>query len=431
MQRSIEPTSASHLRTIVMLSSGNFLEAYDFMVFGYFAAAIGKAFFPLEGKSASLILSLLTFGVGFLARPVGAVILGGYMDMFSKRRGLILTLALMAIGTATVVLTPTFATIGWLAPAIVVTGRLVQGMSFGAETGGVSVYLADVATAQRRGFYVAWQAAGAQLAVAVAAIGGLLSRRVLTHDQLLNWGWRFPLAVGCILIPIVFVMRRSLDEPGASHSAPIPRTAASYLRDLATHWRICLTGALIMTVSGTSFYFIAIYAPTFGTIYLKLQDTLVMQATLWIGLLSFILLPTMGFLSDVIGRYRQLVICASLMLVTAYPAVAWIAAAPSFNRLLLAFVWLSVLSCGYIGAMVAYLTEILPRGIRVATFSLAYSLGAAIFGGFTPAICTYLIDVTGTNAAPGVWLAFASLLGLGALLAVRRTRSEAPATIQG
>jgi MFS family permease len=403
------------MRTIVMLSSGNFLESYDFMVFGYFAIAIGKAFFPSGGHSAPLILSLLTFGVGFLARPVGAIVLGGYMDLHSKRRGLILTLSLMAIGTITVTLTPTYATIGWLAPFVVVVGRIVQGMSFGAETGGVSVYLADVAAAGRRGFYVAWQAAGAQLAVAFAALGGMLSRRAMTQDQLLNWGWRIPLAVGCILVPIIFAMRRSLGESDASHGATIQRTTASYLRDLANHWRLCVLGGLIMAVSGTSFYFIAIYAPTFGTVYLKLQDTLVMKVTLCIGLLSFILLPLMGYISDFIGRHRQLVVCASLMLVTAYPAVAWIAAAPSFLRLVLAFSWLSVLSCGYIGAMVAYLTEILPRGIRVATFSIAYSLGAAIFGGFTPAICTYLIDATGSNAAPGGWLSCASLLALGAL----------------
>src|SRR5258706_13957538 len=156
--------------------------------------------------------SLVTFGAGYLMRPVGAIVLGAYIDRKGRRKGLIVTLALMAVGTLTIAVTPSYASIGIAAPLIVVAGRLLQGLSAGVELGGVSVYLAEIATPGRRGFYCSWQSGSQQVAVVFAALLGLLLTRTLPPEAMRAWGWRVPFFIGCTLIPFVFVLRRSLEE---------------------------------------------------------------------------------------------------------------------------------------------------------------------------------------------------------------------------
>src|ERR1700761_6648740 len=177
---------------------------YDFMVFGYYAVAIGKAYFPSNSPFASLMLALMTFGAGFLMRPLGAIVLGAYTDRHGRRAGLVLTLSLMSIGMLSIALTPGYATIGLLAPLIVLTGRLLQGFSAGMELGGVSVYLSEIATPGNKGFYVSWQSASQQIAVMTAAIIGVILAANLTPEDMTAWGWRVPLLFGCLLIPVLF-----------------------------------------------------------------------------------------------------------------------------------------------------------------------------------------------------------------------------------
>src|SRR5437868_6516157 len=172
---------------------------YDFMVFGYYAAAIGRTFFPGESEFASLMKSLMTFGSGYLMRPLGALLLGAYVDAQGRRKGLLVTLGLMAIGTLTIALTPGYAAIGLVAPALILLGRLLQGFSAGVELGGVSVYLSEIATPGRKGFYVSWQSGSQQVAVALAAVIGLSLALNLSPTQMDAWGWRIPLLIGCAI----------------------------------------------------------------------------------------------------------------------------------------------------------------------------------------------------------------------------------------
>src|SRR5437762_9657029 len=209
----ISPTNRkSKVWSVVRVSSGNFLEMYDFMVFGYYAAAIGNAFFPSRSAFASLMLSLMTFGAGFLMRPLGAIVLGAYADRHGRRAGLILTLGLMSIGILSIACVPGYATIGLLAPLLVLAGRLLQGFSAGMELGGVSVYLSEIATPGHKGFYVSWQSASQQAAVIFAALLGVLLNAVLSPKAMIAWGWRVPLLMGCGIIPILFRLRHSLCE---------------------------------------------------------------------------------------------------------------------------------------------------------------------------------------------------------------------------
>src|SRR5438874_7518536 len=199
----------SKIWSVIRVSSGNFLEMYDFMVFGYYAAAIGRAFFPNGNPFASLMLSLMTFGAGFLMRPIGALVLGAYTDKHGRRAGLILTLGLMSVGIVAIALTPGYATIGLLAPLLVLGGRLLQGFSAGMELGGVSVYLSEIATPGHKGFYVSWQSASQQMAVMCAALMGVILNATLPPAAMAAWGWRVPLLVGCAIIPFLIRLRRS------------------------------------------------------------------------------------------------------------------------------------------------------------------------------------------------------------------------------
>ncbi|HEY3739850.1 MAG TPA: MFS transporter [Bryobacteraceae bacterium] len=406
--------------SVVRVAAGNFLEMYDFMVFGYYAAAIGRTFFPKTSEFASLMLSLATFGAGFLMRPLGALVLGSYIDRKGRRAGLMITLGLMSLGTLSIACTPGYRTIGLLAPLLVVTGRLLQGFSAGVELGGVSVYLSEIATPGNKGFYVSWQSASQQCAVMFAALLGVLLNSRLTSAQMDDWGWRIPLWVGCCIIPFLFLIRRSLretDEFLARRGHPSTR---EILRSIAQNWRIVVIGTMLVTMTTISFYLITAYTPTFGRTALHLADRDNLIVTLCVGASNFLWLPLMGSLSDRVGRTPLLAVFTALALATAYPSLLWLVANPSFGRLLTVELWLSFLYGSYNGAMVVYLTELMPVDVRASGFSLAYSLATALFGGFTPAICTYLIQRTGNRAMPGVWLSFAALSGLVATLLARR-----------
>jgi MFS family permease len=397
---------------IFRVSSGNFLEMYDFMVFGYYATDIGHAFFPSGTPYVSLMLSLMTFGAGFLMRPFGAIVLGAYTDQHGRRAGLILTLTMMSVGIITIACTPGYVSIGLLAPLLVLLGRLVQGFSAGMELGGVSVYLSEIATPGHKGFYVSWQSASQQVAVIFAALLGVALSSVLSPMKMTLWGWRVPLLLGCAIVPVLFVLRRSLQETDEFTARKYKPNTSEILRSLRSRWDVVLIGMMMVTMTTVSFYMITAYTPTFGESVLHLTSAHSLVVTLCVGASNLFWLPVMGSLSDRVGRRPLLVACTCLMLMTAYPVMLWLVHEPSFTRLLIVELWLSFLFGSYNGAMVVFLTEIMPVSVRTSGFALAYSLATAIFGGFTPAISTYLIHITGNRAVPGLWLSAAAACGL-------------------
>ena len=420
------------IKPVIQVSSGNFLEMYDFFVFAYYAAAIGKAYFPSGNDVAQLMLSLATFGVGFLVRPIGALVLGGYMDHRGRRAGLILTLGLMSLGTLSVALTPGYALIGIVAPVIVVAGRLLQGFSAGAELGGVSVYLSEIATPGNKGFYVSWQSASQQVAVIFAALLGVTLQGMLSPDEMTAWGWRIPLLIGCLIVPLLYLLRRTLVETEEfTHRKQKTSSLKEVWVSLASNWPIVAIGMMLVVMTTVSFYMITGYTPTFGK-ELKLSALDSLLVTLCVGVSNLFWLPVAGAVSDRIGRRPLLILCTVLALVTAYPAMSWLASAASFDRLLAVELWLSFIYGVYNGAMVVHLTEIMPPSVKGTGFSMAYSLATA-FGGFTPFIATYLIQVTGNKAMPGVWLSVAAAVGLTAVLleGVVSARRRAPDALQG
>jgi metabolite-proton symporter len=411
------------IKAVVRVSAGNFLEMYDFIIYGYYATYIARTFFPADNEFVSLMAAFLAYGAGFLVRPIGAVVLGSYTDRVGRRAGLILSLALMAVGTASIAITPGYETIGILAPIIIVFGRLVQGFSSGVEIGGCSIYLAEIATPGNRGFYTSWQSGSQQVAVMLSAVLGVWLTSVLTADQMTAWGWRVPLFIGCAIIPFVFWLRRTLPETEAFlHSKP-PTETREVLKILAANWQIVVIGVMMSILTTTTFYTITVYTPTFGTRALGLQPVEAMIVTLCAGLSNFIWLPIGGALSDRIGRRTQLFIVPIVALLTAYAAMSWLVVDPTFTKLLLVVLWFSAIFGLYNGAMIPLLAEIMPPKVRTTGFALAFVTATAIFGGFTPTINTALIELTGNLAAPAIWVSLAAAISLTGALLSRRLAS--------
>ncbi len=409
-------TANSKIGNVIRVSSGNFLEMYDFMVYAYYASYIAREIFPSSSAYASLMMTLGTFGAGYLMRPLGAVVLGAYIDRHGRRNGLILTLFLMAIGTLVIACTPGYRAIGVFAPLIVVLGRLLQGFSAGVEVGGASVYLSEMATPGHRGFYCAWQSASQQIAVVFAALLGVALSAVVSPGGMVQWGWRVPFLIGCLIVPLLFWLRRSLAETQAFLAQKHHPAISEVLASLAVNWKIVGIGVFLSTMTTVSFYLITAYTPTYGIEVLHLTSRQSLMVTLCVGLSNFFWLPTGGAISDIVGRRPMLIGITVAAIVTAYPAMLWLVSAPSVARLLIVELWLSVFFGVYNGAMIPHLAEIMPPEIRTSGFSLAFSLATAIFGGFTPFVCTYLIHETGNRAMPALWLSFAALCGLIAAL---------------
>ena len=365
-------------------------------------------------------------------RPLGAIVLGAYTDRHGRRAGLLLTLGLMSIGIFSIALMPGYATIGLLAPLFVLVGRLLQGFSAGMELGGVSVYLSEIATPGHKGFYVSWQSGSQQVAVMFAALVGVVLSSILPPEKMTVWGWRVPLLLGCVIIPFLFRLRRSLQETDSFAARKRRLTTSEILHSLSANWAIVLVGTMMVTMTTVSFYMITAYTPTFGNSVLHLASIDGLIVTLCVGASNLFWLPVAGALSDRTGRRPLLLVFTILMLITAYPAMLWLVREPSFARLLTVELWLSFIFGSYNGAMVVFLTEIMPLDVRTSGFSLAYSLATAIFGGFTPAISTYLIHRTGNRAIPGLWLSLAAACGFVAALLAKPQPSltealEAPA----
>ncbi|WP_269505092.1 MFS transporter [Burkholderia sp. IMCC1007] len=413
---------------VLRVTSGNFIEQFDFFLFGFYATSISKIFFPSTSVFASLMLTFAVFGAGFLMRPLGAIFLGAYIDKVGRRTGLIVTLSIMASGTVLIACVPGYATIGLLAPALVLLGRLLQGFSAGAELGGVSVYLAEMATPGNKGFYTSWQSASQQVAIVVAAAIGYGLNEWLSAQQIGAWGWRVPFFIGCAIVPFLFILRRSLQETAAFEARRHHPQAREIFAMLLRNWRTVIGGMLLTAMTTTTFYLITVYTPTFGKSVLKLSTSDSLMVTLFVAASNFVWLPIGGAISDRIGRKPLLLAISVLAICTAYPALSWLADAPSFARMLIVLLWFSFFFGMYNGAMVAALTEVMPVEVRVAGFSLAFSLATALFGGFTPAVSTYLIQVLHDKAAPGYWLSFAALCGLCATLGLYRRRAGSNAS---
>jgi MFS transporter, MHS family, citrate/tricarballylate:H+ symporter len=409
------------LKPIVQVAAGNALEIYDLMIYGYYARYIAHSFFPSSNGYVSLMLTLTTFAVGFLARPFGAIVLGAYTDRHGRRKGLLLSLTLMCVGILSLACTPSYAQIGLMAPLIVVVGRLLQGFSAGAELGGVVVYLAEIAPPNRRAFYTCWQAGSQQFAVMASSIIGLVLLYALTPDQMHGWGWRIPLLFGCVVMPILFWLRADLAETDVFARKRTTPSFGEIYKGLTSSWRIMVLCFSTVPFANVVNQTITTYAPTYvASLHLGVMAAFV--TLFFVGLTTLVCLPLMALVADRVNRRSMLIVVSLAAAVTAYPLLAWLAVAPSVFKFVTFELWFSFMYAAYSAVQVATMVELVPGQARTAGYAFAQAASAAVFGGFTPAVLTWLDHTFKNNAMVGLWLAVNAAIGLVAALTMNKQK---------
>ena len=404
MRRDGAPGASAAQRAVWAATVGNVLEWYDFAVYGFFAAVIGRNFFPTGDEVTEVLASFAAFGVGFLARPLGGIVIGRIGDLKGRKTALLLTIFLMAAGTVLIGLLPTHATIGIAAPGLILAARLMQGFSAGGEWGGATTFIVEWSEPGRRGFYGSFQQCGVVAGLLLGSLLGALVNTLLTPDQVAGWGWRIPFLLGGVLGPVGLYMRRAIEETPvyrrSAHAAPAAASGAAPLRLAAR-----AAGFTVLWTVG--FYIYLNYMPTFTRMYARLSGA---QA-LWSNTVGLVVLlaaiPYMGSLSDRVGRRPLLLSCCAAFIVLPYPVARLFLSGPPFTVIISVQVMFGVILSLFSGPGPAAIAEIFPTRSRSTWMTTSYALVTAVFGGFAPYIASWLIRQTG-NPVSWVYYVMAS-----------------------
>ena len=408
-------------RVVAATVAGNALEFYDFVTYAFFAVYIGKTFFPASTPLGSLLLSVAVFGVGFVSRPLGGVLIGSFADRAGRKPAMLLTIGLITVGTLGLALTPSYASIGLAAPIIVVCCRLIQGLALGGEVGPSSAFLIESAPPNQRGLYASWQLASQGVATLVAGTFGIVMISMLTPAELQAWGWRVPFAVGLLLLPVAFYLRRNMPE--TLHAAPVHAENVG-MKGLLRQRRI-ITLAVLVVLGGTVSNYVGNYMTTYAIATLKFPPLIAMGATVMVGIatLAFSLLG--GWWCDRYGRKPVMLWPRIATAVLTVPAFGLLVSHPTQATLLGVTTFLAALTAVSGAASLVAIPELLPRGIRATGLSIAYAVGVALFGGTTQFVVTWLIGTTGNPAAPAWYVAGTSIVTAIAMMALPESRDRA------
>lgn len=407
-------------RAAIGATMGNLLEIYDFIAYGIFAVPISKTFFAVTSDTIALMLTFATFGVGFIARPIGALVIGTYADRVGRKKGMSLTILLMALGTAVIAFCPGYASIGLAAPLIVVAGRLIQGFSAGGEVGGAVAMLHENAPPGKRGLYAAFQQMSQGCGVLIAGFIGLLLSSIFTQVEIFGGAWRLAFVFGLLIAPVGIYIRRTVDEtPEFLANAAQPSTQKSALRyTLLRHYKTIGMGVLVMLFWTIATY-ISNYFSTYAVreLHLSLRESYLGQIAYGVTMLACC--PMVGLLSDRIGKKVPMLFGTLLTAVLAYPLFDLLAQVPTLASLIVVQVTIGALLACYASCASGVLGELFPTSIRVTGVAISYSIGVMVFGGFTPAIVTWLIALTGDKLAIAYYLIGAAVISCIPVLLVR------------
>jgi MHS family citrate/tricarballylate:H+ symporter-like MFS transporter len=391
---------------------GNMLEFYDFITYSFFATEIGHAFFPTQSEYGSLMLSLATFGAGFVTRPIGGIILGIYSDRIGRRPAMLLSFAMMGTAIILISLTPSYASIGIAAPIIVISARLIQGFALGGEVGPTTAYLMEIAPPERRGLVVAWQPTSQEIAATAGALVGVILSKVMAPDALEAYGWRIAFLLGAVCLPFGFWMRRTLPE--TIEQVEVVGKRASHLSLARPFTRVILL-AIIILASGTISTYVTQYMTTYAKNTLHVDSTLAFTVSLVSNGLGIVGALLGGWLADRYGRKPVMIWPQLATLVLTYPAFLWMVHDPGAPSLLFGFGTLTLIGSLPFTAFYAVFTEALPQNIRGGVFATIYAVAIASFGGTAQLVVTWLLHVTGEPLAPSWYLLIAEVAGLIAM----------------
>jgi MHS family proline/betaine transporter-like MFS transporter len=403
--------TVSRRQAIFATVIGSGLEWFDFSGYAFFAAIIGKLFFPAGNETTSLLLALATFGVGFVMRPVGGIVFGIYADKVGRKRALWLVMLVMALGSAIIAFAPTYESIGIAAPCLIVIARLLQGLSAGGEMGGATAFLTEHAPANRRAFYSSWIQTSVGFAVVIGSITGALITSSMSAESLTSWGWRIPFVIGMLVAPVGYYIRLKIEETPEFTSQK--RHATTPLRDVIREYPRGVLSSLLMVVLWTvCTYVILFYIPTYAVKYLHMPQREGFISGIVSGAVLMVMAPVFGALSDRVGKQLVLSVAALVILIASYPLFSHLIKSPTFGTLLTFQVIFGVLIAAYTGPILALFTEMFPSRVRTTGLSLAYNGAVTIFGGFASFIITWLTQVTGDAESASYYIIFAAVVSL-------------------
>lgn len=421
----IAPDQAKSRKAVTAAVIGNVLEWYDFAVYAYVATIIAKKFFPAQDPTAALLSTFLAYGLGFLARPLGGIVIGRMGDVSGRKNALLLTMFLMAAGTVLIGILPTFESIGYLAPLLLVAARLIQGFSAGGEWGGSTAYIVEWAPKGQRGYLGSFQqtsvVAGLLLGSGIAA----LFNTILTPAQMEDWGWRIPFLIGGILGPIGLYMRRTIDETPAFEAVQADPAAIRSPDEGLSPWLLAGRAFGFTIVWTVCFYVLLNYMPTWARQHMGLSAA----QTLWANTIGLLVLataiPFMGLLSDRIGRKPLLMACCIAFILVPLPAFNFLLGQQGSLASLIAVQTLfAILISAFSGPGPAAIAEIFPTRSRSTWMTTGYALAVAIFGGFAGAISIWLIDRVGSPNAHSYYLIAAAIVSTLVIWTLRETAFE-------
>jgi MHS family proline/betaine transporter-like MFS transporter len=408
-------------RAVLSCAVGQVFEIFDFVIYGFMAAAISKAFFPSADPLAALLSTFAAFAIGFCVRPLGAIVVGAYGDRRGRREALVLTIGMMALSTGAIGLIPTYETIGIAAPILLVICRMFQGFSTGGEWGGAAAFLVEYAPPERRGLISSFQQAGTALGLLLATLSAALLTTFLDAQSFEAWGWRIPFLFGFVLGPIGHYLRTHVAEtPVFARNVTAQKVARAPLSEaLATQKAPLLVAFGISVIPCVLYWVFLVFLPTFGVQQLHLSPSATFFSTTFAGVIYLVLSPVVGAISDRVGRKPLLFACALSSIVLGYPLFLLLISMNSLTGFVLTQSIATVILTLCTGVLCAVLSEIFPTRVRYTALSVSYGLAVAIFGGFAALIATALVRVTGDPLAPAYYVILAGVITLVSVFFVR------------
>jgi MHS family proline/betaine transporter-like MFS transporter len=408
----LDNAGLSKKHVIAATTVGTALEFYDFTIYSFFAIQIGQLFFPGASPVNQFLLSIGVFGVGFVVRPLGGIVIGAYADRVGRKKAMVLTIMLMALSCAMIACAPPYAVAGMVAPFIVLAARLIQGFAAGGEFGPGTTLLVEYATDQTRAFFASWNFAATALGLALGALVATLVNVALPKQAVLDWGWRLPFLLGIVAAPAGMLIRRSLEETLVDRAPGAPRPQGALKAALTTHLKLTILGTFAELGGSVSVYITAFFLPSHAVRALHLSPTAAVTSGVVSSLVLFVAAPVAGRLADRFTRKRVLVISRVIMLLAVYPAFAFLGAHPSMTALCIVSGLLAVFVAGQIVPVLVMIPELFPKHVRATGIALTYVVSASFFGGFSPFIASWLVAQTGNPLAPAWYVAAACAISL-------------------
>lgn len=408
-------------RAVIAASAGNALEWYDFTVYALFAVYIGQNFFQNENPTVQLLGSFMAFGLGYVARPLGALILGSYADRAGRKAALTMTIMLMALGTLLIAIAPPYAAIGVGAPLLIVCGRVLQGFSAGGEVGGATAFLVEHAPANKKGQYASWLQASMGISNILGALVATIVTFMFTQEEIGEWAWRIPFIIGLAIAPVGLWMRKALDETphfkmeAANQAKAKGEKKAPLLRVLKEYPKQLVTGLGLSVLWAAAPYSLIIFMPIYAQKTLGFTGSQAFTASLIGNIFLALGCLCSGTLSDIFGRRRLLRIGACLLFVAVYPLMMWLQSSHTGITLIIVQSLFCAMISIFVGVAPAALSEIFPTAVRSSGMSLSYNTAVTLLGGFAPAILTWITYATGVSFAPALYVMGAAVISLIAI----------------